>query len=108
MNVVRIDSRSAVQAEALPESLVQSLAAPPAVRARELLREARAAAVEHLEALAAAIHAVHDLAEDVTLGGDAYSVGVRDLAHRLAEDLLGRVGSLEALTERERRGLLAH
>jgi hypothetical protein len=106
MNVVRIDSRAA--AVALPDDLVPVPAAPPAVRAGELLRQARAAGLEQLADLSAAIQVVRDLAQDVALGGDAYGVGVRDLAQRLADDLRGRAGSLEALAERERLGLLSH
>jgi len=83
-------------------------AASPALRARQLMAEARAAAVEQLEALDAAMVAVRELSLDVLQGGDLYSVGVRDLAARLAEDLLWRGKSLEALTARERAGLLAH
>jgi hypothetical protein len=72
------------------------------------MREAHTAAVEQLEALEAAIRVVRDLSLDVMQGGETYGVGIRDLAARLAEDLLWRGKTLEALTQRERAGLLAH
>ena len=104
MNVVRIDERVALRAEGSPDDTTTS----PGERARVLMREARGAALEQLETLEAAIQVVRDLALDVTVGADAYGVGVRDLASRLAEDLLWRGKSLAALTARERAGLLAH
>ena len=102
MNVVRMDAHPARE---LPDL---EAAASPAQRAHRLMAEARAAAVEQLEALDAAIMVVRELSLDVLQGGDIYSVGVRDLAARLAEDLLWRGKSLEGLTARERAGLLAH
>jgi hypothetical protein len=95
MNVVRIEARPPASATA-------------AERARKLLLESRAAAVEHVEALEAAIKVVRELCSGVLDGGDAYSVGVRDLAAQLAEDLLWRGKRLEALIARERAGPLAH
>lgn len=102
MNVVRIEPRVPAQtARGAPGET-------PADRARALLQESRAAALEHLGALETAIRLVRDLSAEVLQGGDAYSVGVRELAAQLAEDLLWRGKRLEALTERERAGLLAH
>ena len=104
MNVVRMEAR----APAGREIGGSEAAASPALRARLLMAEARAAAVDQLEALDAAITVVRELSLEVLRGGDLYSVGVRDLAARLAEDLLWRGKSLESLTARERAGLLAH
>jgi len=104
MNVVRIDARPASGRD--PAGL--DAGPSPAERARLLMREARAAALEQLEALDAAISVVRQLSLDVAQGGDIYGVGVRDLAARLAEDLLWRGKSLEGLAARERAGLLAH
>ena len=104
MNVVRIDARP----PAGRDPAAVEAASSPGERARLLLREARAAAIEQLELLQASIQVVRDLSLEVRAGGDAYAVGVRDLAARLAEDLLWRGKALEALTERERAGRLAH
>jgi hypothetical protein len=84
---------------------------PPAsagVRARELMAEARNAALDNLADLAAAVEAARALANSVADGGDLYGVGLRDLSRRLSEDLLERGRSLQALSDRERRGLLTH
>ena len=104
MNVVRIKAH----APAGRELDGVEAAASPGERARLLMHEARAAAVEQLEALDAAILVARELSLDVLRGGDIYGVGIRDLAARLAEDLLWRGKSLESLTARERAGLLAH
>jgi hypothetical protein len=104
MKVVRMDERVAARRDTRDGEATST----PGQRARLLMREARAAAIEQLEALDAAIKVVRDLSREVGQGGDAHSVGVRDLAARLAEDLLWRGKSLEALMARERAGLLAH
>lgn len=103
MNVVRIDARPAPAPTAPgPE------ASAPALRARQLLSEARAAAAEHLELLQASIEVVRGLSLDVRDGGEAFPVGLRELAAQLAEDLLWRGKTIDALAGRERAGLLAH
>ncbi len=87
------------------------LLVPPAsaaVRARQLMAEARAAALDNLTELMEALEAARSLAESVAAGGDLYDVGVRELSGRLSEDLLWRGRSLRALAEREHRGLLPH
>lgn len=104
MNVVRMDER----VTARPDPLGTDATSSPGERTRLLMREARAAAIEQLEALEAAVRVARDLSLDVLQAGDAHGVGVRELATRLAEDLLWRGKSLEALTARERAGLLAH
>jgi hypothetical protein len=84
---------------------------PPAsasVRAHQLMAEARGAALDNLADLAATLETARALANSVADGGDLYGVGLRDLSRRLSEDLLDRGRSLQALADRERRGLLAH
>jgi hypothetical protein len=105
MNVVRIDERGPVRADTISGS---EAAPTPGERVCLLMQEARSAGIEHLEALREAIGVVRDLSLDVARGGDAYGPGVRDLAARLAEDLLWRSKNLEAFTARERAGLVAH
>jgi len=104
MNVVRIDERVGAR----PDAVAADAPAAPGQRARLLMFEARTAAVEQIETLEAAIQVVRDLSLAVAQGGALYGVGVRDLAARLAEDLLWRGKSLEVLIARERAGLLAH
>ena len=103
MKVVRIDERATARSRDAIEATPTS-----GERARLLMREARSAAIEHLEALEAALRVARDLSLEVVQGGDAYGVGVRELASRMAEDLLWRGKTLEGLTARERAGLLAH
>jgi len=79
----------------------------PGERAQQLMADARAASLEHLDLLAASVEVVRRLARTVADGGEVYGAGVRDLAGRLAEDMLWRGKSLQALTDRQRRGLLA-
>jgi hypothetical protein len=84
---------------------------PPAaagVRARQLMAEARSAALDNLADLMSALEAARALANSVVDGGDLYGVGLRDLSRRLSDDLLERGRSLQALSDRERRGLLTH
>ena len=102
MNVVWIDERLAGR----PDTAGLEAPSSPSERARLLMHAARAAAVEQLEALNAAIKVVRELSLEVIDGGDAYDVGIRDLAARLSEDLLWRGKNLEALTARERIRLL--
>lgn len=105
MQVHHIDPAAARRPE--PElALVRPASA--AVRARQLMAEARSAALDNLRELQTALDAARALAESVVAGGDLYGVGVRELSVRLAEDLKGRGLSLQALAERQRRGQLAH
>ena len=81
---------------------------PPGQRARQLLLEARAASLEHLKALQAALAESQALAQAVVDGGDLYAPGLHDFAGRLAEDLLARQRMLEALTGRQRSAAQGH
>ncbi|HLZ74771.1 hypothetical protein [Phenylobacterium sp.] len=107
MNVQPIDLAASAARRPEPD-LALVPPATAAVRARELMAEARSAALDNLAALAAALESARALADSVVDGGDLYGVGLRDLSRRLSEDLLGRERSLQALAEREQRGLLAH
>ena len=108
MKVLRIDqSLAAVPTGRGEPELALVPTARAGDRARQLMLEARNASVEHLMELSAAIDAVRGLAETVVESGDVYGVGLHDLAARLAEDMLWRGKSLQALTERQRLGLLS-
>jgi hypothetical protein len=107
MNVHPLDLAASAVRRPEPElALVPPAAA--AVRARQLMAEARDAALDNLAELATALEAARALANSVVDGGDLYGVGLRDLSRRLSEDLLDRERSLRALADRERHGLLAH
>ena len=110
MNVVPIESGVGAKAQAARAEPELSLvpAATAGERAQRLMLEARAASLEHLEALQRSIAETRALAETVVQGGDLYAAGVHDLAGRLAEDLLWRSRSLEALIERLREVAHAH
>jgi hypothetical protein len=74
---------------------------PPGERARRLLAESRLAAQEQLGLLIEAIENARGLAESIADGGPAlYGPGPSDLSRRLAEELLWRGKTLQALTGR--------
>jgi hypothetical protein len=104
MKLVPVDTAAtaaALATRAEPElSLVP--ATPAGDRARQLMLEARAAALEHLEALRQSSEETRTLAKAVGYGGDLYTVGLQDFARRMAEDLEWRAKTLEALIERQR------
>ena len=107
MKVHPIDLAASAARRPEPElSLVPPASA--AVRARQLMAEARNAALDNLSELITALETARAFADSVAEGGDLYGVGVRDLSRRLSEDLLDRGRTLQALADRERRGQLAH
>ena len=69
----------------------------PSSRAKRLMAEARSAAIEHVSALEQAMEAVASLSQDVSEGGDAYPVGVRELARQLSEETYSRLQTLNAI-----------
>jgi hypothetical protein len=69
----------------------------PSSRAKRLMAEARSAAIEHVSSLEAAMEAVASLSQDVSEGGDAYPVGVRELARQLSEETYSRLQTLNAI-----------
>ena len=69
----------------------------PSSRAKRLMAEARSAAIEHVTSLEKAMEAVASLAADVSEGGDAYPVGVRELARQLSEETYSRIQTLNAI-----------
>jgi len=77
----------------------------PAVRARQLLHEARKASLQHLGALKVALATVHDLAEAVAGDEALYGPGLTSFAGQFAEELFWRAKNLELLTQRQRAQL---
>ncbi len=99
MKLVHVEAAAVAQRAEPGLSLVP--AAPAGERANQLLQEARAAALEHLHALKAQIEQTRACAQSIVRGGDLYTVGLHDLAGRLAEELDWRGKTLEALIERQ-------
>ncbi len=73
---------------------------PLSQRVRRLQVEARALAKEHVESLREALADVSRLASEISEGGEAYPVGAREVARRLAEDAKFQSLTLGAITER--------
>ncbi len=69
-------------------------------RVRRLQMEARALAVEQVEALEAVLMQAASMAREIAEGGDAYPVGARELAGRLASDLPSKSETLKAIVSR--------
>ena len=89
-----------VDLSAQDESEVYVLGRGPETRAERIRRmqsNAKALAREQIEAMAEAMLEVAHMAEEVSTGGEAYPVGVRELASRLKADLENQAKSIEAL-----------
>ena len=69
-------------------------------RVKRLQLEARALAVEQVEALEKLLLQASDMAREIADGGDAYPVGARELAGRLAADLPAKAQTLKAVVSR--------
>ena len=72
----------------------------PSSKAKRLLAEAKSAALEHTAALESALESVAALAAEVSEGGDAYPVGVRELSRQLSDDVVSRLQTLNAILNR--------
>ncbi|WP_372706221.1 hypothetical protein [Brevundimonas sp.] len=69
-------------------------------RVKRLQIEARALAAEQVEALERVLKQAAEMAREIAEGGDAYPVGARELAGRLASDLPGKAETLKAIVSR--------
>jgi hypothetical protein len=69
-------------------------------RVKRLQLEARALAVEQVEALERVLLDASRMAKEIADGGDAYPVGARELAGRLASDLPAKAETLKAIVSR--------
>lgn len=69
-------------------------------RVKQLQAEARALAVEQVEALEKILGEAASLADEIAKGGDAYPVGAREIASRLAEDLPAKAETIKAIVAR--------
>ncbi|MGZ9114394.1 MAG: hypothetical protein ACXW3K_07200 [Brevundimonas sp.] len=69
-------------------------------RVKRLQLEARALAVEQVEALEQVLKQASEMAREIAEGGDAYPVGARELAGRLHSDLPAKAETLKAIVGR--------
>lgn len=85
------------------EAEIYDLMRPPvttADRVKRLQMEARALAVEQVETLEKLLLEAAAMAQEIADGGDAYPVGARELAGRLASDLPAKAQTLKAVVSR--------
>ncbi len=75
-----------------PESTAQ--------RVQRLQREARALALEQVEALEAALLNAANIAREIATGGDAYPVGAREIATRLTEELPSKAETIKVIVSK--------
>jgi len=86
-----------------PESEIYDLMRTPettAGRVRRLQMEARALAVEQVEALEKVLKQAAEMAREIAEGGDAYPVGAREIASRLVVDLPIKADSMRTIVAR--------
>ncbi len=92
-----------VDLSAQDDSEVYVLGRGPETRAERIRRmqaNAKALAREQIEAMTESMLEVARMAEEISTGGDAYPVGVRELSNRLRIDLENQAKSVEALLMR--------
>jgi hypothetical protein len=90
-------SRLTVVPSPEPEAAIEPAPETTAARIRRLQAEAQALAREEVASLERRIGELAQAARQVAEGGDAYPIGAREVARRLAEDLPRQAGVLEAL-----------
>jgi hypothetical protein len=80
----------------------QAAAAAPSVadRIRRLQAQARNLAREHISTLETAMAEVERLSAEIADGGEAYPVGVREIARRVAADCEANGNTIKALAGR--------
>ncbi len=69
-------------------------------RVKRLQAEARALAVEQVEALEKLLVEAAAMAQDIAKGGEAYPVGAREIASRLADDLPKKAETIKLIVSR--------
>ena len=85
------------------ESEIYDLMRAPATtaeRVKRLQMEARALAIEQVEELERRLNDAASLAKEISDGGDAYPVGAREIASRLAEELPAKAETIKAIVSR--------
>ena len=94
------EARANLRVVSSPEAEVYDLMRAPettAERVKRLQAEARALALEQVEALEEVLLNAADMAKEIADGGDAYPVGARELAHRLVQDLPAKAETMKAI-----------
>jgi CRP-like cAMP-binding protein len=69
-------------------------------RIRQLQREARSLAREQIESFARDLERMAQRAAEIAEGGEAYAVGARQLASRIADDLVQKAQTLITINGR--------
>ncbi len=69
-------------------------------RVKRLQLEARALAIEQVEALETLLIQAAAMAKDIAEGGDAYPVGAREIASRLMADLPQKAETIKTIVSR--------
>ena len=69
-------------------------------RVKRLQLEARALALEQVEALEKVLFQAAEMAKEIAEGGDAYPVGAREIASRLMTDLPQKVETMKTIISR--------
>jgi len=85
---------------AIVPSYAEPAAPNRAQRIADLQAEARKVAGEHVELFTRLLVTTSAMAREIAGGGDAYPVGVRELAGRLAADLPDRALTVKAISSR--------
>lgn len=67
---------------------------------RDLQSQAKALADGQVRAMLQAMHDLEVIAQEIEGGGDAYAVGVREVARQLAEEMEARAQGLGAILAR--------
>ena len=86
-----------------PKAEIRTLMQVPESRGDRISRlqhEARALALDDVQALVRLMAQVVEAARDIAEGGDAYPVGARETARRLSMDLPIRADTLKAISGR--------
>jgi hypothetical protein len=84
------------------DSQVYDLSKPetPTERIRRLQANAKALAREQVLALTAAMDQLAAMASEISQGGEAYPVGVREICERMSEEMGPRAATIRSLAER--------
>lgn len=69
-------------------------------RVKRLQMEARALALEQVEALEVVLMQAAEMAKEIAEGGDAYPVGAREIASRLMVDLPQKAETMKTILSR--------
>ena len=97
------EARANLRVVASPEAEVYDLMRAPettAERVKRLQAEARALALEQVEALEEVLLKASEMAREIAEGGDAYPVGIREMARQMVAETESRLLGLQAIMHR--------